>query len=332
MGLFARKKTQLTVLIATRSAEALAALDKFTVPLVRCEAFSTGGAYKGLAGCHLVIADADDLVASEDITPAMLRETLANLTVPVATGAEVAADPAGWEARATAAAGAVEKLPPKAVAFANVSGGVGKTTCALDLAAFVAAEFGVPALVVEIGFGASALRAITNLELPHFYETLTQDVQPGQWRKVTLLPMDYRTARLALGQPKETQTLFERLKRDHVLTVVDANPAHSFWPLILPLVDEVYTLTNARPDALANALQLSAELNGNGHKGHAAVIVNQVKNLAEQAVLAGVQRALDLPVIEHPDRYDGRLARRLMPVIYPGWRNRRRKWRLAASR
>lgn len=312
-----RPPRELNVLVASRHLGVLDALARCSpAPQIR-EAFTTGGAYRALDGAHLAIVDPADLTATPELSADGLESVLSQLTIPWARGASFAADPLSYEARALAGSGLMDRLPPRAVALVNVSGGVGKTTCSLDVAHFAVARLGLPALVVELGFGASGLHALLDPALPHFYEVLTQAAQPGQWRGVTLLPMEYDVARLTLGDEARISALLAGLKARHVLTVFDVHPAHPFWPLARPLADEVLALTTTRPDALANALRLLTE---NGKPSR--LVLNRVRGAADRLSLAGIERALDLPEIEHPERYGGELGRRLLGAIYPGWSGR----------
>ncbi len=320
------KRTALTVLLASRAESVAGALAQFSLPVTIREAFSTQGVYNALGGCHLAVVDQADLVESPGLTRAALQETLLQANLAVVTSAALAADPAAAEAQAQAAAGSLDKLPSRAVAFVNVAGGVGKTTLALDLALFVQREFKVPVVVVELGYGVSAVKAITNQpNLPHFYDVLEQNTALGKWQGVDLLPMDYKTAQLAAGKPQQTAQLFARLRNSHVLTIFDVNPSHAYWPLARPLVDEVYAVVTTRPDSLANALALLAEYTEARTSGTpdgqrpVKIIANRVRGLADKAALTGVTRVLDLPEIERADRFPGKLAKPLLNVVYPGW-------------
>jgi len=321
-----RRRPILNVLAATLDPDALAALGKLQAQVVRSEAFTTGGVYAQIAGQNLIVADLDRLPQTDGVSAAALRQALDGSGVAWCGSREFAAAPADWEQRALAAIGAISSLPPKAVAFVSFSGGVGKTSCALDLARYVATELKLPAAMVELTHGVSAVRILLGLsgsapELPHLYQIVTQAAAPGVWQGVTVLPMEYEPARLLLGRVDEIVALLTRLKNEHILTVFDCEPDHEFWPHIAPLADEVYGLASPRPDAFANATQALQNLDGYLHGGHTprtGLIVNQMR-LADRVALAGAERLLDIPYIDNL-RLNGALARRLLPLVYPGWR------------
>jgi hypothetical protein len=161
-------------------------------------------------------------------------------------------------------------------------------------------------------------------DLPDFYAVVTQGETPGAWRHATVLPMEYRTARLLLSRAEVPQML-DGLKQRHVLTVFDAAPTHPLFDLARSLSDLTLVVSDTRQDCIANAAHLADECGRPaaraGDRAHDVQIVfNRQKSLRDAALLAGVECAACLPEIANPARFDGRLARRLMPVVYPGWR------------
>lgn len=307
-----RQEAGIVAVVATRNQEALKALAGFATATTVREAFSTDGVYRALAGAQLAIVDPDDLVET-----GMSREALIQVLrgdgVVWASGAEVAADAARFEQAALAAQGRIESLPPQAVAVVNYSGGVGKTTLSLDLSVFMRERLGLPACLVEVCYGASALRAMCDPNLPHLYEIFTQEVPLGRWRGVDVVTMEYDTAQMVFTRESELREFLGKLKRDHVLTVFDCNHPHPLWHIVQEMSEKVIIPTTTRPDCLANSRRLAQELPG------ALLVANRVGTQAK-VLLQGVQRAIDLPEIEAPERFSGELGRRLMPVVYPGWR------------
>ncbi len=332
-GRFASRRI-LRVLLAAVDPAALAALAQFESAVERVEAFTTGGAYRLVKGSNLAILDPQSLSETDGISCEGLLSILNQSGIAWCSPVEFAASPGEWEQRALAAIGAIDALPPKAIAFASYSGGVGKTTLSLDLARFIAGKDArLPAAVVELKHGKSSLRALLAADAPHIYEIITQGAAPAKWQGVTLVPMEFQTARLLLGRQADLSAYLEQVKRDHVLTVFDLEPDSEFLPLVAPLLDECYGLAVPRADALENATQAlgdvremrkggtpSALLSTAGHCLRAGLIVNQCRGLADVAALAGVERLADLPYLDRVNRYDGRLARHMMRVVYPGWK------------
>ncbi|MBN1933780.1 MAG: hypothetical protein JW934_03895 [Anaerolineae bacterium] len=311
------KKTQtIRVLVASRNKAIPAALggvriDKLEVESV--EAITVGGAYRNLTGCALAIVDREDLIPSPDVSSTLLAQMLAQAGIPVVSGAEFAATPSVWLERTAASSGALDALPPKRVMITAYSGGVGKTTLALNLARYAAGTLRLPVAVIEVAFGASAFRALTDPTLPDLYDVLTQGKAIGQWQGVTLLPMDYASARLLLNRAGEVQDLIAAVANRHALTLIDAHAANPFRALLEPAVDVTLAIAGPRPDALANAARVVEE------NGNSIVVLNRVDGLGDQLSLAGVKAGGRLPLVGRPDD-DPRLAEALLQIIYPGWK------------
>ncbi len=314
------KKTQtVRVLIASRNEAipaALAAVGTAKLRIEPVEAVSIGVAYTGLAGCALAIVDREDLIPSPGVSPELFGQTLAQSGIPIVSGAEFAASPSAWLERAMAAVGLLDALPPKAVMVTGYSGGTGKTTLALNLARYAVETLRLPAAVIEVAFGASSLRALTRPDLPDLYDVLTQGKEVGKWENVTLLPMEYASARLLLNRSDEALNLVKEIAAGHVLTVIDAAGANPFRPIFQQAVERVLVVADPRPDALANARVMAADV------GDASVdiVLNKVSGLGDQVALAGV-KACKLPFVSRPDG-DPRLAEGLLQIIYPGWKSR----------
>lgn len=323
---------RLRVLLATASRDALAGLGSFAAPVERLEAFSTGGVYSQLRGVNLVVADVPALAETDGIGRDGLIGVMRQSGIAWCQPAEFIADPRAWEAQALSAIGAIDALPPKAIAFASYSGGVGKTTCSLDLARFFAGPaVKLPAAVVELRHGKSSLRALLDRDAPHVYEICTQDLAPHTWHGVTLVPMEYETAQLLLGRAEVLADYFRRLKAAHVLTIFDLEPDNAFADGVLPLLDEIYGMAAPRADAIENAQQAVADLlgraSGEGHPKNGTsprlrtgLIINQHRGVTDRVALAGVERLTELPWLDGAARYDGQLGRHLVRVVYPGWR------------
>lgn len=310
------KGKTIRVLVGTRHPAVPAALGGLNgrVSIEAVEAVSTEGVYNGLPGCALVIVDLDDLVPSPGVSTQMLSRTLEQSEVPVVSGADFAAGASSWIARASAASGLLDALPAQVILITGYSGGVGKTTLSLNLARYVSTVLRLPAAVIEIGFGAGALRALTEPALPDWYDVLTQGCEVGEWNGVTLLPMDYASARLLLSRESEILDLVRRIASTHVLTVLDAAGANPIRSIVMPLVAERLIVAEPRPDALLNAGAMLRDLSD------AQIVLNKVGSVGDQLALFGVKAACRLPASGRP-LDDPRLAEGLLQVVYPGWKS-----------
>ncbi len=304
--------SRLHVLVATRDAEALAALGAVS-PCEVIEALSTDGVYANLSRVQFAIVDLDDLIEGQ-LTRDTLWRILDQSPVLWANGASFASNPAMWRDTARAATGQFESLPARAIAIMGYSGGVGKTTLSLDTALYFAARSHLPVVVVELTHGPSALRAITGVKQgADFYDAATRDGTLANWHGVELVPMDEKVARLVA--PDKVRAFFEQLCKSHILTVVDFVYPHPFFEAISNLLTDLFVIASPRPDAWANAEHLAVKVE------NARVVFNMVDGWGDRLTQLGLKRALDLPRLREQDRLSGRLGRELLKLIYPGWRN-----------
>jgi len=316
MSMFWRRKREreksLRVVLGTGDPQVLTALESFEVPHeVVAEAITCDGLYRALAkGADLVIADLRSLVP-RDLSPEGVEEILRTSGIPVASPDEFVADPHRWQEEALAAKGFVEHLPSRCAVVASYSGGVGKTTIALDTASLFAERTGLPTLVAEFCYGASALRAICGQNLPDIYDCITEGAQPGKWRRrVDVLPMNHALA--SMLRPEQIAGFLAAERRKHVLTLLDVH-----WPHALLEAEQInpdlwLVVGTPKPDALHNAILLSGELNS-----EVRVVINMARG---KLALAGVERDLTLPFIASPERYDGRLGNEVLKLIYAHWK------------
>lgn len=310
--MFGKRKTQssLNVLVGTRSSEALAALGRLSRNWEVREGITTDVAYRMLEGCHLAVIDLDELLERE-LSREGLARVLADSGIPWASPQEFASDPELWESTALAAHGSLEHLPCRCLGITSYSGGVGKTTLALDTALHFARTARLPVLVVEFGYGASAFRTVADPSLPSVYDCVSGGKAPGQWRGVDLLPMSWELARLVPIQA--FSDWLGQARRSHVLTLVDVQYPHALLPAAEPHVDEWLIFATSRPDTVSNAVELSGRLKPS------RVVLNQ-KSWADQLALHGFHHDLEIPFEPHADRLGGRLGRRLLSAIYPNAR------------
>lgn len=322
-----KRRRPLTVLLATQNTVAIRAAAEKLAECRRREAFTTGGALRLVKGANLVVLDPDGLTETDGVTREALEAGVKGSGAVVVSGAAFAADPVRYESEARLSVGDLRTFPARTIAHINYAGGVGKTTLSLDLAAYFARRAKLPAAVIELSQGASAFHALIDPALPHFYDMLTQGMEPAVWRGVTLVPMVYGSARLALDGARESALAFvETLRRRHVLTIFDVVASHPLWPDVCPMVDQVYVVVSPKPDSVLQAAAVVDDLrefaNGAG-PGDVRFVANLVSGPRDRLALAGLELAARLPHIGAPERFDGRLGRRLMSAVYPGFREPR---------
>jgi len=321
-GFWKKGKEEIRIVLATRDSSVLAALEKLEIPYeISAEAITCDGVYRALSdGADLVIADPNQL-ATISLSPEGLLEVISSSGVPLATPSEFAADPISWQEAALAAKGEISHLPSRLVAVTSYSGGVGKTTISLDMAALFHLKTELPTMVMEFVAGVSALRAICNMEAPSLYDCITEGLRPAEWRGVDILPMDFALARTLPA--RSIANFLSKERRAHVLTIVDSPFQH---PLLGEVLEEVppdvwLIVGDPKPDALYNAEKLAEELSSErwgGAENSRRVVINMVRG--SRLSLLGVDRDLALPFIKAPERYEGKLGGRVLKLIYPTWR------------
>ncbi len=313
---FWTRKSELVALLATRHAHVPAALEEAAthlenVRLERREALSAQGAYRELQGAHLAVIDVGELAGPAE-RRARLESAVQSPDLVFMDGPTFLLDPVGALERAVASAGLGSMLPPRSVAFTAWAGGVGKTTLALASARAFHRETGLPTAVVELAPGPSALQAVTGVEGATLYQVVTQGAAYPTWEGVTLGLMDGATAELLA--PEQLTAHWQQLHADYIYVAYDAAAWH---PLVAYVeVDQVYVLADERADAQVEAVKLVKDLRAHTDR-QIALGLNR----------AGVVGRVSLP--EKPaftlsnvrDPLRGKLGRRVLQTIYPGWRN-----------
>lgn len=312
INIFSKRSPRVTVLVATRSRLALEVLDAAAgdLDLERREALSTEGLYQELPGAHLVIVDLHGLTESPGMSRDRLAQVLGEGDVAVVDGQAFAQDPQTWLDQARAASGLSSALPARTVAFTGLSGGVGKTTLSLSLAKTFRQETGLTVALIELSSGPSGLLALVgDEEMAHLYEIVTQGRDGPTWGGVTLVPMDWPTARLL--DVEQVEAAWHSLQEQHVLTIFDAPAYHPLFPSVDELADQIIAVTDGRPDALASATHLVQQ------RGH--LLLNRA-GMAAQLTLDQKPAARLPDVGGSAQNFPPRLGKRLMPVVYPGWK------------
>jgi len=281
-------------------------------------ALTTEQIAKNIPSAQLVILDSADVVEYPyelGMIQTLLAEAREKRALPWTKSDDFLADAEHWIEQASRARGG-PKLPDKlTVGFVSYSGGVGRTTLALDMALHFARRTEQPVLLLEFVYGASALAAITGKDMVFLYDLGSKvDLQPTVFKGVTLVPMDYDNC--SLLPPEEFGKYFRRQMAKHVLTIVDTTWPHGLVRSIQEEVDQWLVVATPRLDAIENANRLQLQL---GAK--AAIILNQKRGAGDSLALAGMERGLDLPHIDRVDEWTGKLGKQLLNYVYgPAWR------------
>ena len=298
------------VLIATKALAVFDVLEEME-DVEHRQALFTGQIYDALSDVQLVIIDFEDVVEHPHALE-LIRRVFAEEEVVFASSADFLAEPDRWIDEARRKKGKLMRLPDKRViGFTSYSGGTGKTTLALDTALHFARRTGRGVAIVEFTYGVSALHALTGLEMPHLFDLATQlDVEAARWKDVTLVPMDYKNC-----QDLPVDQLRRYLKEQidiHVLTIIDSRWPHGLIGAAQREVDEWFVVATPRVDAVNNAKKLRDELGEN----KASIIINGKGRIVDSLALTGTERALDLPQLRQPDRFEGKLGKKLLSLAY----------------
>ncbi|MBI9051636.1 MAG: hypothetical protein JEZ00_19590 [Anaerolineaceae bacterium] len=285
------------------------------------EAFTTRGVLQGLPGVHLVILD--ELVALAELSSEVLQRTLEMSAIPVISQEEFLADPDEWLGRARLShTKQITLLPARQINLLNWAGGVGKTTLAMAICKRFVERTGLPAALLELSMGASALHARILPDLPEFFSLVTHKDEPALWHGVSLIPMDGRSMAVLCPQgtfeagadPEGVGAFLAETRRKHTLLVVDAYPGHPLFPELCKVMPGLVNMvvTTPREDALMQARRLISEIPAPSH-----LVLNMAKSMADRTE-AGV--SVVLPYKESwAQSLDGRLADPLLELVYAGW-------------
>ena len=305
------------VLVASKSVSVFETLR--AMPDIEVEpALTTEEIAEVIPSAQLVLIDFEDVVEYPydiGMIQAFLAEAQETRGLAWTRSADFLADPDDWLQQASRARGG-PRLPDKlTVGFVSYSGGVGRTSLALDMSLHFARRAQRPVLLLEFVYGTSALAALTGLEMPFLYDLASKiDLQPAVFKGVTLVPMDYENCRML--PPEEFGKYFKRQMANHVLTVVDAVWPHGLIRSIHDDVDQWLIVATPRLDAVENAKKLQLELGA-----RATTVFNQKRGAGDSLALAGMERGLDLPYVNRVDEWSGRLGRELLNFVYgSAWR------------
>jgi cellulose biosynthesis protein BcsQ len=240
--------------------------------------------------------------------------------IPVTCSQGFLSEPEEWLGRARlTSARQILFLPPRQVNLVNWSGGVGKTTLGMAISKRFVQRTGLPAALLELSMGGSALHARVSENLPEFFAIATHKADPAEWQGVNLYPMDGRTIDVLWSEdPQGVQRVLAEIRRKHTLFVVDCNPGHPLFPELSRSAPGLVNLvvTSPRDDAVLQAHRLMKEVPAPAH-----LVLNMARSLADRAE-SGV--SVTLPFKEGwAQSADARLADPLLGLIYSGWNRRK---------
>jgi cellulose biosynthesis protein BcsQ len=240
--------------------------------------------------------------------------------IPVVSPQQFQAEAEEWLGRARlTSTRQITFLPSRQVNLINWSGGVGKTTLAIAICRRFVARTGLPAALLELSMGGSALHARISRDLPEFFAIATHKEEAALWYGISLYPMDGRTIEVLWSEdPEGVRRVLADIRRKHTLFVVDCFPGHPLFPeLSKPAAGLVnLVVTSPRDDAVLQANRLMQEVPEPAH-----LVLNMAKNLADRAE-SGV--SVTLPYNEGwAQSADPRLADPLLGLVYSGWNRRK---------
>lgn len=311
-------ETSLVVLVASFMPDphVLEALSERSDVKLR-EAFTTQGVLQELPGTNLVVLD--KVIAISSTSYEVLERALELSGIPVTCSQGFLSQPEEWLGRARlTSARQITFLPPRQVNMMNWSGGVGKTTLAMAVCKHFVKRTGLPAALLELSMGGSALHARVSETLPEFFAIATDKAEPAEWQGVSLYPMDGRTIEVLWSEdPQRVRQVLADIRRKHTLFVVDCYPGHPLFPELSRSAPGLVNLvvTSPRDDAVLQARRLMKELPSPAH-----LVLNMTRNLADRAE-SGV--SVTLPFNENwAQSVDGQLADPLLGLVYSGWNRR----------
>ena len=281
------------------------------------EAFTTRGVLQELPGANLIILDS--ILATPDTSHEILERTIEMSGIPVVSATTFLAETEEWLGRARlTSARKITFLPPRQVNLMNWSGGVGKTTLAMAICRRFVARTGLPAALLELSMGGSALHARISKDLPEFYTIATHKEESALWYGVSLYPMDGRAIDVLWNEnPEGVRQILADIRHKHSLFVVDCFPGHPLFPEICGPAAGLVNLvvTTPREDAIYQANGLMREIPEPSH-----LVLNMAKNLADRA---GGGISATLPYNEGwAQSLNARLADPLLSLVYSGWKRR----------
>lgn len=282
------------------------------------EAFTTRGVLQNLSSVQLVILG--DLICLPEVSNEVLQSALELSGIPLVSQVDFLTDPEEWLGRARLASSRqISFLPARQINLLNWSGGVGKTTLAMAVCKRFVQNTGLPAALLELSMGGSALQVRISADLPEFFAIATHKEKPALWNGVSLYPMDGRTIDVLWSEdPQGVRDLLSEIQRKHTLFVVDCFPGHPLFAELSQLRTGLINLvvTSPRDDAIFQARRLIQEISEPRH-----LVLNMVRSVADRA-----ESGLSI-VLQYNETWaqslDSRLADPILELAYSGWKRRK---------
>ena len=292
------------------------------------EAVSTTGIGSALnADPVLVVFDPQDILECGGVSRFTMLAAIDSLRergAVVVNSAQFLAEPERYLGQALLARGlrsGIRYLPSRVVMLTNYCGGVGKTTLTLALGRGFRLASGLATAVVEMGIGASSLKACLGTT-SSLYDFVTQSRPPSPWEGVDIYTSDGWEAEI-LAHDERTPGMLHHIAGDHTLTILDAFPTNPLWTHALELATDVIVVSTPRSDSLAQAATLMEKLTEEGSalpkKPAIHLVLNQVRSLGERVAVAGQSAAWVGYDERRAERLDSRLAVPLLGLLYPSW-------------
>lgn len=286
----------------------LASMDNVTIR----EAFTSRGIIRGLPDANLVILD--DVLVLPDSNMELVNRTMEMSGIPTCSVGEFAKQPDEWLGRARlASTRQITFLPSRQVNMINWSGGVGKTTLAMTVCKRFVERTGLPAAMLELSMGGSALHARVADDLPEFYAIATGTAEPATWHGVHVYPMDGRTTDVLMSEdPTRVRRVLDDIRKNHTLFVVDCFPGHPLYKEISEPRQGMVNLivSSPRDDSLLRARKLLGEVTGG------QMVLNMCKTAADRMESAAVRLPYNEGWAQSCDKH---LAEPILGLVYTGW-------------
>lgn len=299
-------------------------------------ALYTGTISDLLSRVQLVIIDYDD-IAEYPLSEVDIRERIFAAQVRECSSEDFVATPDSYlDAIAMSHAGAMLSLPDRySIAFVSYSGGVGRTTLAMDTAYYyvdAAKRFrdksrrtrregvkplNATAMLAELCYGASSLISVTGLDMPSLMPLATSpEADAHLYRGVSHIPMDYDNVRML--DVDLLQRYFTRQMGQHALTVIDGIWPHGLAGALVQAVDLWVVVASERADTMVNALRLYDELAAEYGEGRVWRLQNQVEDMKKGD--GDIPWNIRVPRISRPDEFRGEMGRIVLSKVFaPLW-------------
>ena len=301
-------------------------------------ALYTGTLKELLPNAQLLIIDYEDIV-QYPLSETEIRQEIFDSRVYECSSEDFVANPDSYlEGLGVSQPGKMLTLPQNyCIAYVSYSGGIGRTTLALDTALYYSNTLKkyrekerrpgqerseateMSPMVVELTYGASSLVSLTGLEMTHLMQLATDpESQVQSYRGVDLVPMDYENVRMLAVELLERY--FQRQMSRHSLTVIDGIWPHGLASALAPSVDLWIVVASDRRDTVANARKLYGGLCTEYQEEKVWLLQSQASEETETREDNEPRWHIKVPRVARPDEYQGELGRAVLAKVFaPVW-------------